>query len=139
MWIKMLRDQVKPWGVLGIGQTHSLSAREVDQLDKDSYIEVEVDDQAMRRMGVEERIQRFTAEIATLDSAIASARQRLADLRQRRKLMADKISRANSELKQLSAARSEAKTQTEGASDGQSATTEPAAGESAGKGPAKGD
>jgi len=103
MWIKMLRDQVRAWGIFLKGQTHSLPVLDVEKLDKDSYIQVEVDERAIERMGVEERVRHFRAELATLGSAIGSTEARLADLKIRRKTMQDKLAAAEKALKEIAA------------------------------------
>jgi len=121
MWIKMLRDQVTPWGPLQKGQTHSLTPAMIKKLADDSYERVEIDETAIERMGVEDRRKHLTAEIAMLDSSIESASQRLGDLKQRRKPLRDKLKQANEELLRIEANSEDAK------DDGQSDAGEPAA------------
>jgi len=102
MWIKMLKDQVGPDGIFLKGQTVPLPLKIVEEkLDSDSYVQVDVDEHAMQRMGVEERLQHLGAEMATLDAAIKSTKDRLADLHQRRKVLRTKIKQADDELEQV--------------------------------------
>jgi len=123
MWIKMLRDQVGPDGIHLKGQTVSLSEKMVEKLDSDSYVHVNVDDQAMEQMGVEERLRHLGVELATFDAAIKSTKDRLADLHQRQRALRTKIKQADDELKQIRQARAKAEPE---AKDGQSQASEPA-------------
>ena len=123
MWIKMLTDQVGPDGIHLKGQTVSLPQKMVEKLDSDSYVQVDVDDQAMEQMGVEERLRHLGAELVTIDSAVKSTKDRLADLHQRRRILRTKIKQADDELEQIKQARAKAEMETK---DGESQASEPA-------------
>lgn len=108
MWIKMQKDQVGPNGIFLKGQTVSLPLKMVEKLDSTSYVQVDVDDQAMEQMGVAERLRSLGAELATIDAAIKSAKDRLADLHQRQRGLRNKIKQADDELEQIKQTRAEA-------------------------------
>jgi len=98
MWIKMLTDQVGPDGIFLKGQTLPLPTKTVAKLDSDSYVEVEMSEDRMEQMGIEDRLRSLRAESATLDAAVKSGRDRLADLYQRRKFIRAKVKLAENEL-----------------------------------------
>ena len=107
MWIKMLRDQVGPDGIFLKGQTVSLPTNILKKLAPDSYVEVEMDEEAMLRLGVEDRLRHLDSELVTLDAAVESTKDRLADLYRRRKAIRSKVKQANDELKQAAEAKAE--------------------------------
>lgn len=108
MWIKMLIDQVGPDGVFLKGQTIPLPLKIVEKLDSASYVQVDVDDQAMEQMGIAERLRHLNAELATIDAAIKPAKARLADLHKKRRALYTKIKQADDELEQIKQARTKA-------------------------------
>ena len=108
MWIKMQKDQVGPNGIFLKGQTVSLPLKMVEKLDSTSYVQVDVDDQAMEQMGVAERLRSLGAELATIDAAINSAKDRLDDLHKRRKVLRAKIKQVDDALEQIKQARANA-------------------------------
>lgn len=104
----MLKDQVGPNGIFLKGQTISLPLKMVEKLDSASYVQVDVDDQAMEQMGVAERLRHLGAELATIDAAIKPAKDRLANLHKRRRVLCTKIKQADDELEQIKQARAKA-------------------------------
>jgi peptidoglycan hydrolase CwlO-like protein len=103
MWIKFLRDQVRPWGNFMKGQTHSLPAADVAKLDIDSYEQVDVDEKAMEKLGVSDRVKHLNGELAMLTSSIDAAVKRLDDLKARRRMVAGKVKAAEDEIKAIEA------------------------------------
>lgn len=91
MWIRMLRDQVTPWGPLQKGQRHEVTPEMAKKLADDSYEVIARDEKEIERMGVEERRKHLAGELAVIGASINSAKERLADIEKRRKMVADKL------------------------------------------------
>jgi len=124
MWIKMLTDQVGPDGIFLKGPTVSVPANILKKLDPDSYIEVDMDEDAMLRLGIEDRLRHLKAESATLDAAVKSTKDRLADLYQRRKVIRTKIRLAENELEGI-ATQTETQQESKDESDNQEKLSRP--------------
>lgn len=106
MWIKMLKDQVRPWGIYLKGQTHSLPAKLVrEKLDIDSYEEIEMDENTILLQNAEAKLGFSQKEQAVLDAAIKSAKERVADLNKRRRVISVKAKQATQEIDQIEQAR----------------------------------
>lgn len=118
MWIRILRDQVKPWGIFRKGQVASLPIDRVKTLDADSWQETKVDDATLAKRSVAERIDHFNRELITLDTLIRSAEARLTGMMHRRKELAAKVVALGGDLQSSGKTQTKAQTKPKAASKG---------------------